>query len=281
MARSTAVAKKAEAKVPAGWEDYAGGATGFEDVDRSELAIPFINLLQSNSEMVEDGNAKQGQFYNNVMETVSDELTIVPCARQRMFVEWVPIDDGGGFVGTHEPDSDFVQGAIAANGGSAIKLQVKGDDGKMHDLTETVYLYVLLLDADGDHERAVIGFSSMKLKKYRQFITKATSQVISIDGRKFKLPLWAHTWKVTSIQDIAKSNGKKFQNLSLGFNGETAKECRLTPTDDLFQEGENFHDMVMEGMAKADMSTADTADATTGEAQTSGGNADSDEEIPF
>lgn len=280
--KSTAVAKKGEAPVPAGWEDYAGGQTGFEDVDRSELAIPFINLLQSNSEMVEDGNAKQGQFYNNVMETVMDDFLIVPACRQRVFVEWIPVDDGGGLVGVHEPDSMFVQDAIRANDNSSIKLTVKGEDGKTHDLVETIYLYVLILDGDGGYERAVIGFSSMKLKKYRQFITKATSQMMAINGRKFKLPLWSHRWKVTSTQEVAKSNGKKFQNISIAFDGETAKQCRLTPADELFQEAENFHDMVMGGLAKADVSGADQADSGNGGGQRDGSaDSASEEEIPF
>ena len=275
--KSKEVAVKDTNTAVAGWEGYAGGSTGFEGTDRSELAIPFINLLQSNSEMVEDKKASAGQLYNNVMETVADTLTIIPCARQRVFIEWVPVDDGGGLVGVHEPDSEFVVNAIAANGGNTRDLKVA--DGK-HDLVETIQLYVLVVGEDGDHERAVVGFSSSKLKKYRQFFTKATSQMLAVNGRKFQLPLWAHRWVLGAEQEVAKSNGKKFQNFTLKWDGDTAKDCRLTPADELFQAGENFHDMVVGGEAKADMKTADKADigAAASSNQTDD---DDDTEIPF
>lgn len=282
MAKTTAVAKAQAADLEA-WGGYEG-ATGFENVDRSELAIPFINVLQSNSEMVEDGKAKQGQFYNNVMETVMDDFMFVPCYRQRVFVEWVPVDSGGGFVGVHEPNSPLVQEALKKNGNSPIKLECHDPEtGEVHDLVETIYLYGLVVDEDGEYERVVLGFSSMKLKKYRQFITKATAQTLLLPQGRIKLPLWAHVWKVTTEQEVAKSNGKKFQNIAMSFNGDSAKDCRLTPTDELFQAGQAFHDMVADGEAKADMGTADGADHRSGSDQNGQGDGqpDLDDEIPI
>jgi len=266
--KDVAVTEQQSTSVEA-WGDYAGTATGFEDTDKSELAIPFINLLQSNSKVVEDGDAQAGQLFNNVMETIHDSITIVPCARQRVFIEWVPHDDGGGLVAVHQPDSQFVVAALAANGGDPRGL--KCDDGK-HDLVETIQLYVLIVNEEGDYERAVIGFSSTKLKPYRHFFTKATSQMMSLNGRKFQLPLWAHRWKVGTVTEISKKNGKKFHNLNMSWDGDNAKECRMTPADELFQAASEFHDMVVGGTAKADMTTADKADS---------GGAASDGDIPF
>ena len=258
-----AVAKKQDAEVTA-WGGYEG-PTGFEGTDKSELAIPFINLLQSNSEMVEADKAKAGQFFNNIMETVHDDLKIIPCAKQRVFVEWIPVDDGGGFVGLHEPTSDFVLEAIAKNGNNTRDIKVA--DGK-HDLVETIYLYVLVHDGN-DWQRAVISFSSSKLKKYRQFLMKATSQTLLVGDRKIQLPLWAHRWTLTSEEEVSKANGRKYKNLSLAFDGETAKDCRLTPDDPIFIMAQDFHDMVVNGMAKADHSTMDTTSSNV------------DDDIPF
>ena len=262
---------KAETAALAAWEGYEG-PDGFEGTDKSELAIPFINLLQSNSEAVEDGDATAGQLWNNVMETAHDELRIVPCARQKVFVEWVPVDDGGGLVAIHDPKSEFVQRAIAANDGSTFDMKVA--DGK-HDLVETIYLYVLVLDEDGGWDQAVVSFTSTKLKKYRNFFTKANSQMMSVNGRKFRLPLWAHRYKLSSEQEVSKSNGKKFQNFVLEFDGETAKDCRYTPDDAIFQAGEAFHDMVTSGVAKADVSQASN-ETTSGSDDAAG-----DDDIPF
>jgi len=273
MSKSKAVAKKEEGGALAAWGDYAGNETGFEGSDSSDLAIPFINLLQSNSEMVEEDKAKAGQFFNNVMETVNDELRIVPCAVQRNYVEWVPIDDGGGLIGVHDPNSQLVQDAIAANGGS--NRDLKCNDGA-HELLETKYLYALVLDDEGNYERAVISFTSSKLKKFKQFFTKAMSQQLRVGDRKITLPLWAHRYVLGSEEEISKRNGKKFKNVTLGFDADTAPECRYTPADEIFQAANAFHDMVLGGEAKADLSQ---------ERQAGGGNEnpgdDTSGDIPF
>lgn len=248
------VAVKKDAAVPAAYASYEG-PTGMEDTEQSDIAIPFINLLQSNSELVEAGDAQAGQFYNNVMGTVHDEIRFVPCVRERVFIEWVPIDDGGGFVGVHEANSEFVQQAIRDNGGST--RDVKVADGK-HDLVETVQLYALVLGEDDEYERAVIGFTSSKLKAYRGFYSKANSQLVKVGDRKIKVPIWGHVYKLTSFHDVAKSNGKKFQNFKIAFDGEKAADCRLSPDDELFQAGEAFYEMVTSGKARADMASSDT-----------------------
>lgn len=271
-AGTTAVAVKDQANTALATYGNVG-ATGFEGADSSELAIPFINLLQSNSELVEAGKAKAGQFYNNVMETILDSFEIVPCARERVFVEWVPVDDGGGLVAVHKPDSDFVTKAIAANGGSTRDIKVA--DGK-HDLVETIYVYVLLLGESGVPERAVISFSSSKLGRYRQFFTKASQQQIMVGDRRITLPMWAHKWTVGSEEQVSKRNGKKFKNITLDFTGGVASGARLNPDDPLALAGAEFHDMVIGGLAKADMSTMDKGDAPG-----AAGEADGEGNIPF
>lgn len=270
-AGSAVAVKEENTSALAAYGDY--GATGFEGADSSELAIPFINLLQSNSELVEAGKAKAGQFYNNVMETILDQFEIVPCARERVFVEWVPVDDGGGLIAVHKPDSEFVTKAIAANGGSTRDIKVA--DGK-HDLVETIYVYVLLLSESGVPERAVISFSSSKLGRYRQFFTKASQQQIMVGERRITLPMWAHKWTVGSEEQVSKRNGKKFKNITLDFSGGVASGARLTPDDPLARAGAEFHDMVAGGIAKADLSTLDK-----GEGSGASGEVDEDGKIPF
>lgn len=284
---NTAVAKKEAAEMEA-YAEYLGGMVddGMEEVERGDLAIPFINVLQSNSDKVESDEAKAGELLNNVMGTVHKELTIVPCYVQKMFVEWVPYDDGGGLVGMYTPKDPYVIEALNNNNGSAVQLKVprEGAAGEENDLVETIYLYCLVLDEDGEYQQCVIGFSSMKLKKYRQWITRARGLMMKVGDRKIRLPLWAHKYKVTTVQEVAKSNGKKFWNIELDFAEENAKNSRMVPSDELFQAGEAFYDLVKSGAAKADMSTADGAAESSGAESDSGDRPKSDlddEEIPF
>ncbi len=275
---------KAEDNAVAEWGDYMGdgGATGLDDVDRSEMLIPYITLLQSNSEMVEEDNAKAGQFLNTAFETVSDEVLFVPCARTRVFIERIPYDDGGGYIGTHQPGDQIVVDAIAANNDSVVGLEIKGEDGKTHELVETYQLYVLIIDPEDETNvtQAVIGFSSAKIKAYRKFMMKAMGQQVVANGKRFTLPMWAHVYKMTSVQEVSKRNNKKFQNVTVAFNAANAKECRLAPSDALFDAGSSFHELVTSGQAKADETTADQrGDSAAGGSEPAGDA--SSEEIPI
>ena len=111
-----AVAKKEAGGVPAELMEELEGQSGagFEDTDADDYAIPFVAVLQKGSPQVDpdDGayinGAKPGLFYNTVTGELFKDITVIPCARRREFVEWVPRDEGGGLIGRHDPDSDVV-----------------------------------------------------------------------------------------------------------------------------------------------------------------------------
>lgn len=269
MSKNEVAKKEVAASELAGYGDFAG-YTGFEDVGSHEISIPFINVAQSNSEVVTEGKAKAGDLWNNVMEIAypgTTGLKIIPCLRQEVFVEWVPIDDGGGFVGVHEKDSAFVLEHIKANGGSTRGLKCEG--GK-HDLVQTFQLFVLVVDDDGNTERAVIAFTSTKIPRYKSFLSKALAQQIfdPATKRKTQIPLFGHVYRVTTEPDQNKK-GQKFHNISIAFEGGTPKDARMLPSDPLVAEAVAFAEMVQSGLAKADMSSQDTVDAKT------------DDEVPF
>ena len=97
MAKAQAVAKAAKLDLATLASD-SKDASGFGNLDMSrDIAIPYINILQSNSPQLNpqkaeyvDG-AKIGQFYNTVTQEVSDSLNVIPVLYQLRYLSLIHI----------------------------------------------------------------------------------------------------------------------------------------------------------------------------------------------
>jgi hypothetical protein len=77
---------------------------GLEGTTKSDFAIPFLSMLQSNSPQVETlKGAKAGMLVNTITNELFDEAIVIPCAYQRRFVRWAPRSAGGGYRGDLSP----------------------------------------------------------------------------------------------------------------------------------------------------------------------------------
>jgi len=268
--------------------DYGDDSgVGFEDVKGSDLSIPFINLLQSNSPEVqkcEDGTIIMGMMKNSVTGEYYKRtgFTFLPVHKEEAFVEWVPRIKGGGFVKLHSPTSDEVSRVIERNGG---RMPKKGADGKKipimigeNELVETYYVYGLLLDDDCKQSSgfAVIAFTSTKIRVYRDWLTA----MFMIRGRP---PMYAIPARISV--DIQKNESGTFGNyvISPAVEGNWVKGL-LPLGSDLYVAGKEFQKMVIGGLARADFDSQGT-DTTSGagdyEDSPSAGDSGNKEEIPF
>jgi hypothetical protein len=194
------------------WDQYE--ATGMENVSQEDLGIPFLGIVQKGSpefdkthpsyETKKVPGCQPGSIVHATMKKVvgDDEtpLHFVPCAYERLYVEWRPRDSGGGFVRHHT--------------NPMILSQTKRDD-KSRDVLEngnvistTAYFYGLLTDGKDleleEPEKVIIAMTSTQLKKSRQWLNLATSlRIAKRDGSKFTPPLFSHAY---SINTIAESN---------------------------------------------------------------------------
>lgn len=229
--------------------DYgADKGAGFEGTTGADLSIPFLTVLQGLSQQVVDDEpkgARSGMLYNTVTHELFDgERGIVfqPCHKELAYVEWVPLSDGGGFVGLHDPNSDVVKKAVADNGGDRFGgLKV----GK-NELIETYYMYGLILDEQGAETSgfAVMAFTSTKIKPYRDWIT-------AMYLLKSRPPLFAHRVRIRSTRQENKKG--KFFNFQIDPLRDTWTASLISPTKErpLLEEGRSFVKMVTSGMARA------------------------------
>jgi len=261
------VVKKEEGGAVAAYNYGEMAGAGFEDTKGSDLSIPFINLLQSNSPEVEEElvpGAKTGDMLNTVTgELIKAEkgFVFLPVHKEEAWVEWVPRTKGGGFVGMHDPAGELVQELIKANGGS--RIPPKGSDGKRisfkrgdNEVIETYYVYGLLLNDDGTEVEsfAVISFSSTKIKPYRDWLT-------SMYLIKGKPPMFANRARFKSVKQ--KNESGTYANFAISPLKETWSKSLINPADEktLLDEAISFREMVLNGVARADFNHQQNAAA--------------------
>lgn len=267
------VATKEEAGLPAAgafnYGDMSG--VGFEGTKGTDLSIPFMNLLQTNSPEVEEGNIegiKPGLFLNSVTGELMERFGYLPVHKEEAWVEWVPRIKGGGFVGLHDPAGDLVQELIKANGGS--RIPPKGSDGKRisfkhgdNEIIETYYVYGLILNEEGTEAEsfAVTSYSSTKIKPYRDWLT-------SMYLIKGKPPMFANRARISSSKQ--KNEAGTFYNFHIAPLKETWAKSLINPETEaaLLKEAMDFREMVVNGVARADFNQQQSsvaADAGDGE----------------
>jgi len=271
---------KAEVKTTAVGMAYDYGSdqgAGFEDTKSSDLSIPFMNLLQSNSPQVEEElipGAKTGDILNSVTgELIKGDsgFVFLPVHKQEAWVEWVPRVKGGGFVTMHDPAGVLVQDLIKSNGGT--RIPPKGNDGKrisfkngQNDVIETYYVYGLILNREGSEAEgfSVISFSSTKIKPYRDWLTS----MFIIKG---KPPMFANRALIKSVKQ--KNESGTYANFAIGPLHETWVKSLINPTEEmsLLQEACEFREMVLNGVARADFSQQQNAGESVGAGSGDGG----------
>lgn len=278
----TEVAKASEGAV--GTYDYGDQFKheGFEDVKVTDLSIPFISVMQSNSKLVEDEDnpAKAGDLVNSVTgEIVPQPIIVQPIHKDHLWAEWTPILKGGGRGDSHEDGSQVVLDVIKANGGSRIppedasgqRQPFKAPNGL--DLVETHYVYCLILNEEGTESigYCVLPFSSTKIKVQKDWWTS----MYTIKGAP---PLCANRAKVSTTKQIGK--GKTFYNLLIRPLNETWIGSLIKPDDagiSMLTAAREFREMINSGLAKA----ATETEGMVSEGSASGAAKPVDDEPPF
>lgn len=198
---ATDVVVKTQAGLPAefaGLEEYAG--QGLNDLDSSDRTVPFLKVLEKQSPEIEtvDG-AKAGMIIDTATQKLFTSIRFVPAVREHAFVEWVPIDNGGGLVASYGMDSDITKWAKSKRG----KISLKNGN----DLVETFYLFGVLLPEEGDDELepkpAVLSFTSTRIKTYKSIVNRSDSiMLLGAGGRKFKAPWFCHVWRIGTLKKV-------------------------------------------------------------------------------
>lgn len=236
--------------------DMAGA--GMEDIGAEDIKIPFLALAQDLSPEVKKQKDEYieglevGQFFNSVTgEIYPEELYVVPCQRQHVFVEWVPRDKGGGLVDVHQIDSPVVQQCRRTQPMGKYKT----DEG--NDLIETYYVFCLMINKEATEiiGPIVLAFTSTKIKVYKRIMTMIMGLKVP-KGQK-RPPLFAHRWKVSSKLETNSAKQDYFNFVVEPAEGSVV-ESMLDPQNEdhrhILSNAYELQNSISAGQVQADMS---------------------------
>jgi|5B_taG_2_1085324.scaffolds.fasta_scaffold18196_2 hypothetical protein len=271
---NTAVAKTKGVEVSTElMDDIFADAGAGSSFAAEEMTMPFIRLAQQMSPQVNKNKPEYikgigaGDIFNNLTSEYWDGaegMRVIACASVTKYTEWVPIDDGGGFVGELAPDDPVIKQAVREGNKELLpngNEMVKADN-----------YYVLYETSDGAWNPAVLDMKITALKVSRRWKSQINLQTVKHPktGQVVKLPIFANIWRVSSVEETNK-NDQSYANYSVQLEG------RIKETD-LYQQAKALFVSVQDGEVKAaapeeKASTPDTSGDKSAEAK--------DDEIPF
>lgn len=263
--------------------DYGADAgAGMENIDRDELIVPRLTILQSNSPQVEEGGpaqipgAKAGMLFNLATQEMWDGkegVKFVAVSRDHNYVEFIPRDAGGGFVGLFDPDDPLVKQLRKAQGEYGKLIKEGGNE-----ITETYYIYGLLITPDGEIQSTFIGFSSTQIKKYKMIVTRLASL---LGSPKPKYPMFAFRWHLSTVPESNKKG--RFHGWRMALDGEKTTDALLPPDSALYLRAREFNKLLAAGVVSADYTQAgdQSGPEDAGAAGHGGETNHTDEDIPM
>jgi len=209
MAKETkSVTPNTASQAVAGYDWSQAGVTGFENVQQSDLGIPFLTILQKGNPQIDEAHpdyvtkkiegAKVGDIINNVNNTVvwsrasATALQFIPCAFEKSFVEWTPREKGGGLVKMH----------ANANIVSECTRNSKGQDELKNGniVITTAYFYGLYFNGE-EYVPAIIGMSSTQRKKSTLWLNMMSALRIQGPRGPFNPPMFSHSYALTTVPE--------------------------------------------------------------------------------
>ena len=172
---------------------------GFEEVTSSDVQIPFIRVIQAMSPQIKKSDsafikgAGQGDIFNTVTKqfwSAEDGILVIPTYFQQKLLEFVPREQGGGFVGELTASSEEVKKAQRNEAGA--ELLENGNE-----LVRTAQHYVKIVHDDGTLENAIVDMKKTQLKKSRQWMSIMMMQ--KHNGKT--LPSFSQVYRLKTVEE--------------------------------------------------------------------------------
>lgn len=266
---ANAVVKKEEAGLPAEMmDDILATAGEGVDYDTSEMQIPFVRVIQALSPQIKKNDADfiagaaQGDAFNTVTSQYwsgEEGVTVIPCYQETKYLEFIPIDQGGGFVGERKPNDPELN-QTTRNGSK--ELLPNGNE-----LVKSDQHYCVLVGEDGMTQPAIVDMKSTQLKVSRRWKTQIAMQKVKDPQGNMRTPaLYATMWKLTTVEE---SN-----SMGTWFNWSVEK-VGFVQDRALFNEAKSFRESIVKGEAKAVQEEAPVATSA------SASSINDDDDVPF
>lgn len=225
--------------------------SGFSGMNQDDFALPFLRLLTNTSPEVGslDG-AMPGMIYNSVTGELFDGkkgILVVPCAYVRQYIEWAPRGSGSGAPIAYYPStSDILSKTHRIAGENKDYL----DNGNY--IENTANHYVMVLDATGIPNPALIVMKSTQLKKSRKWNTMMQSAKLMGKNGLFTPPMYSQVYRLTTVKE-SNDKGQWF--------GWEVEHVGSVEDDGLYMTAKAFADSINAGDVKVTHSDEQSAPA--------------------
>lgn len=238
---------------------------GFEDTGASDFKLPWLKPLQKGSPEVDEDSktrmegAKAGFYLNTATGELIDGrkgFRFIPVHRRHEFVEFVPRNQGGGFVAVYQPNDALVIAAIKKHGKAFGKIPF----GDGNEIVETFTVFGLYEASPDEWRPVVLPFASSGIDAYKTMMTKLDMLRVNVPGRgKVPLPMFAS--RVFFHTEFAENKKGSWYKVKFDFDGGDADKARLPKEHPLYTQAKMFRNLVTENKAGVDYATSGAAEA--------------------
>ena len=220
----------------------ADSGMGLENIDKSDLALPFLKLLQSGSDEQKKKHAKYvegaeaGMFYNTVTKKLYDGekgIEVIPVFYKMTYPEWAPFERREG-----RPISNDRGASVMAETSQNDKNKDLLKNG--NEIIKTANHFVII---NGERpEKALMTMKSTQLKVSRGWNSLIENQ-FEIDPKTNKsvpAPMFSRIFKLNSVENSG----------SFTWHGYTISMLRKVDDAGIYQMARDFHNSLKSAQQK-------------------------------
>ena len=227
------VTVKKEGNLPAKIDFISDAGAGLENIDKDDLALPFLKLLQSGSDETKKKHAnyvegaEAGMFYNTVTKKLySGEkgIEVIPCFYKLTYPEWAPFERKEGRPVHPDRGPEIL---------AKTKKNEKGKDvlENGNEIIKTANHFVII---SGDKpEKALMAMKSTQLKVSRGWNSLMQDQ-FEADPKTNKnvpAPMFSRIYKLNSVENSG----------SFTWHGYRVSLLRKVDNASIYQMAREFH----------------------------------------
>lgn len=263
----TAVAAVAGGTLAPEFMDMADFGGGFEGTDQDSFAIPFIQILQKTSPIVDEDNprhiegAKAGMFYNTVTGELFDGrekgMLLVFCAFKRSYIQWGGREGDGGFKGEmtvqefEELAKDPTKVVMVDGRPYAPDAEGNVNEKKSDYFADTRSHFVLIYNEEtGEFGQAILSLSSSQIKASKGIMTALNQKKVSTPKGLMTPPTYANIVKATT-QGMSNEKGN--------WSGIKFELVKMVTDPNLYANAKAFYQDIVKGNVNVDYNKAENA----------------------
>jgi hypothetical protein len=216
---------------------------GLENVDKQDLALPFLKLLQSGSDETKKKHAKYvegaeaGMFYNTVTKKLYNGekgIEVIPVFYKMTYPEWAPFEKREGRP-IHNDRGPGIMSKVTQNDRNKDML----DNG--NEIIKTANHFVII---NGERpEKALMTMKSTQLKVSRQWNSLMENEFENDPntGKSLQAPTFSRIYKLGSVENSG----------SFTWHGYNVSMIRKVDDAGLYQMARDFYNSLKNSQQKA------------------------------